>query len=151
MNVDDPTRRSFLGKLLAGTLLAGLAGTIGSLIAYLFPAKEASSALGPRRTKVARAERFAVDDGKLVMVEDQPVWVIRSAEGFLAMSAWCTHKRCVVRWQKERRLFSCPCHEGEFDKRGNVISGLPLRPLAHFRVGLVDGDLYVSHGEQRHG
>ncbi len=142
------TRRSFLSRLLRGTLLTGAAGIIASIVAYLFPAAEVSSALGPRRVKVGGADELLPGEGKLVLVDDEPVWVVRSAGGFVGMSAWCTHKGCTIKWEAQRRLFSCPCHEGLFDERGNVISGLPLRPLTHFRVGLVEGDVYVSRGER---
>ena len=35
------------------------------------------------------------------------------------------------------------------DERGNVVTGLPLRPLPRFRIGITEGDLYVSHENQR--
>jgi cytochrome b6-f complex iron-sulfur subunit len=74
--------------------------------------------------------------------------VVRLASGFVAMSAWCTHKGCVIKWDAPRRVFNCPCHEGRFDERGNVVAGLPLRPLTRFRVGLVGSDVYVSRAER---
>jgi len=147
MGDGGPSRRSFLGKLLAGSLLAGIGGTLASVIAYLFPPEEASSALGPQRVKVAKAADIPLGSGRLALVEDEPVWVVHLAKGFVAMSAWCTHKGCVIKWQPERRAFSCPCHEGLFDERGNVVSGLPLQPLSHMRVGQVNGDVYVSRRE----
>jgi len=140
------TRRSFVGKLLAGSLLTGFAATIAAIVAYLFPAQEVSSALGPQRVKVGRADDILPGEGRLVLVDEEPVWVIHLARGFVAMSGWCTHKGCVVKWEDQARLFRCPCHEGEFDERGNVVAGLPLRPLTRFHVGFVKGDLYVSRG-----
>ena len=64
------------------------------------------------------------------------------------MSAWCTHKGCIVKWDDQQRLFNCPCHEGRFDERGNVVSGLPLRPLTRFQSGSIRGELYVSRGNE---
>jgi len=139
------TRRSFLGRLLQGTLLTGVAAVAGSIVAYLFPAAEVSSALGPRRVKVGRPEDLPPGTGKLTLVDDEPVWVVHLSSGFAGISAWCTHKGCTIEWQEQRRLFACPCHEGLFDERGNVVSGLPLRPLTRFRVGVVRSELYVSH------
>jgi Rieske Fe-S protein len=60
------------------------------------------------------------------------------------MSALCTHQGCIVKWQPERRLFSCPCHQGLFDQRGNVVSGFPQLPLPRLNVGVVEGEVYVS-------
>jgi cytochrome b6-f complex iron-sulfur subunit len=143
---DAPSRRSFLGRLLGGTLLAGAAGVLGSIVAYLLPTAEVRSSLGPQRLRVGRADEFAVGEAKLALVDDEPVWVLKLATGFVALSATCTHKGCTIKWEGERRLFGCPCHEGRFDERGNVLSGLPRRPLQHFRVGIVGGDVFVSRG-----
>jgi cytochrome b6-f complex iron-sulfur subunit len=151
MDDDKPSRRSFLGRLLGGTLLAGFGGAIASIVVYLFPPEEVSSALGPQRVKVGKADDILPGEGKLALVDDEPVWVVHLPRGFVGMSAWCTHKGCIVKWDDQGRLFRCPCHEGLFDERGNVVSGLPLRPLTLFRVGLIQGELYVSRGEEHEG
>ncbi len=143
------TRRSFVSRLLAGSMLAGFAGVIASIAAYLFPPDEVSSALGPRRVKIGNADDIIPGEGKLVLVNDEPVWVVHLARGFVAMSAWCTHKGCVIKWDGPGRLFRCPCHEGAFDERGNVVAGLPLRPLTRFQVGIVQGEVYVSRSDER--
>jgi cytochrome b6-f complex iron-sulfur subunit len=140
----ETTRRSFLSKLMAGTVFAWVAGVVGSVAAYLFPPDEARSALGPQRARVGRADELLPGKGTLVLVDEEPVWVVHLATGFAALSAWCTHKGCVIKWDGQQRLFSCPCHDGRFDERGNVVSGLPLRPLTRFHVGLVGGEVYVS-------
>jgi Rieske Fe-S protein len=140
----EATRRSFLGRLLGGTLVMGAAGVVASVIAYLFPPATVRTSLGPQRVRVGRDDELAVGAGKLVLVNEEPVWVVKLQQGFVALAATCTHKGCLVKWEGARRVFSCPCHEGLFDERGNVVSGLPRRPLAHVRVGIVGGDVYVS-------
>jgi Rieske Fe-S protein len=77
-------------------------------------------------------------------VNDSPVWVVRLAQGLVATSALCTHQGCIVKWQPDRRLFSCPCHQGLFDARGNVVSGFAQLPLPQLDVGVVEGEVYVS-------
>jgi cytochrome b6-f complex iron-sulfur subunit len=151
MGDEQTTRRSFLGTLLVGTLLAGGAAVFGSIAAYLFPREEVSAALGPRQTKFGQTDEILVGEGKLTLVDEEPVWIVRLSRGFVAMSAWCTHKGCIVKWDERERLFRCPCHEGLFDERGNVVSGLPLRSLTRFRVGIVRGDLYISRADEREG
>jgi Rieske Fe-S protein len=151
MGAQATTRRSFLSKLFAGTLLAGAGAVIASVLAYLFPREEVSSALGATRVRVGDATGLPRGRGKLTLVEDEPVWVVHGKRGFAALSAWCTHRGCIVRWEGERRLFACPCHEGLFDEQGHVISGLPLRPLKRFHVGLVENDLYVWRWEAEPG
>jgi Rieske Fe-S protein len=76
--------------------------------------------------------------------------VLRGPQGFIALSAFCTHKGCVIRWEPGRRLFRCPCHNGEFDGRGNVVSGMPLAALPRRRALVVDGDVFVT-SERRLG
>lgn len=143
------TRRSFLGKLLAGTLLVGGGASLSSIFAYLFPPEGISSRLNPQLVKVGKAVDIPPGKGKLVLAGGEPVWIVHLVRGFVGISALCTHKGCIIRWEKERKVFSCPCHEGLFDEHGNVISGLPRRPLTLFRVGLVHDDLYVSRRKER--
>jgi len=138
------SRRSFLGKLLGGTLIAAALGVVSSVVAFLFPPDAVSSALGPQRTRVGKLDDLPVGEGKLALVNDEPVWVVRLANELVAMSALCTHQGCIVKWQPDRRLFSCPCHQGLFDQRGNVVSGFPQLPLPRLNVGVVEGEVYVS-------
>jgi cytochrome b6-f complex iron-sulfur subunit len=142
------TRRSFLSRLMAGTLLAWLGAAVAAVGAYLFPPSDARSALGPRRVRVGRADELRPGEAKLTLVDEEPVWVVHLAHGFVGLSAWCTHRGCTVKWNEHQRAFNCPCHEGRFDEHGNVVSGLPLRPLTRFHVGLVGGDLYVSRADR---
>ena len=146
MNEEAPTRRSFLGKMMIGTLLAGGAAVVSVVSAYLFPPGEGGSGLAPQRVKTGRAVDLPPGKGKLALVDGEPVWVVNLSNGFAGMSALCTHKGCIIKWEEKRRLFSCPCHEGLFDERGNVVAGLPRHPLTRFRVCLVHGELYVSRG-----
>jgi cytochrome b6-f complex iron-sulfur subunit len=150
MNEPTPSRRSFLTRLLGGTVLVGFAGVISAIVAYLVPPEAVQSGLGPLRTKIGKADDLPPGQGKLALVNDEPVWVVhQSQKGFAAFSALCTHKGCLVKWEEKRGLFMCPCHEGRFDEDGNVVSGLPRRPLTRFRVGLVHDELYVSRGDGR--
>jgi len=133
--------------MMAGTFVVGGAGVISAVVAYLFPPSEANSGLTRQAVKAGQAEDIPPGRGKLASVDGEPVWVLNSPSGFVALSALCTHKGCVVKWDEKRRVFNCPCHEGLFDERGNVIAGLPRRPLVPFRVGVVHGELHVSRGE----
>lgn len=132
---------------MAGTFVVGAAGVISAVAAYLFPPSEASSGLTRQAVKAGQAEDIPPGRGKLASVDGEPVWVLNSTNGFVALSALCSHKGCLVKWDDKRRVFNCPCHEGLFDERGNVIAGLPRRPLTQFRVGVVHGELHVSRGE----
>jgi cytochrome b6-f complex iron-sulfur subunit len=149
--MQDPvtSRRTFLGTLLGGTVGAAIASAFGVIAAYLFAPREVQSRLGPQRVKIGPAAEIALGTGKLTLVHEEPVWIVHVPQGFVAMSAVCTHKGCTVKWEDKRRVFSCPCHDGRFDERGNVVSGLPRRPLTRFHVALVGDDLYASRGPER--
>ena len=151
MGEEQPTRRSFLSKMMAGTLLVGGVTTVGVVSAYLMPPEESGSILTPQRVMVGKAADIAPGKARSAVVDGEPVWVLNSGSRFVALSALCSHKGCHVKWDDQRRVFTCPCHEGLFDERGNVIGGLPRRPLARFRVGLVNGELQVSRGEVEEG
>jgi len=142
----DTSRRTFLDWLFRGTLFAGAAGFVSAVVGYLFPTESALSTLGPQRLKVGRVDDFAPGEGKLTLLDDRPVWVLNLPTGFAGLSGLCTHRGCTLRWESGRHLLICPCHEGQFDERGNVVAGLPRRPLPHVRVGVVAGEVYVSQG-----
>jgi cytochrome b6-f complex iron-sulfur subunit len=149
MERESPTRRSFLGKLLAGTLLTGTGAFISSILAYLHPPKGITSTLSPELVRVARVADIPLGKGKLSLVGGEPVWILHLARGFVGLSAHCTHKGCIVRWEEKKRILSCPCHDGHFDVNGNVTFGLPRKPLAVFRVGQLRDELYVTRTKER--
>lgn len=65
---------------------------------------------------------------------------------YIAMSNICTHLGCRVRWVSERQQFFCPCHNGVFDKDGDVVSGPPPRPLDHYAVKVEDEQVLIQTG-----
>jgi Rieske Fe-S protein len=60
------------------------------------------------------------------------------------MFATCTHLGCRVRWDDRAQKFKCPCHGGEYDDKGRVVSGPPPRPLSTVQARInADGDVEV--------
>jgi cytochrome b6-f complex iron-sulfur subunit len=72
------------------------------------------------------------------------VAVIRTADGFRAFSAVCTHLGCIVHWNQAERVFECPCHAAAFDAAGQVVSGPPPSPLPEYKVSVVQGEVIVT-------
>jgi cytochrome b6-f complex iron-sulfur subunit len=142
----DSERRTFLSRLLTGSLAIGFLSALGAILAYLFPPERREFNPGRMRLKVGRADEFAVGEGKQVLFHGRPVWVIRLKGGFVALSAVCTHQGCIVTWDEKRALLRCPCHGGLFDTDGNVVAGLPRRPLPHLRVEVLGGEVFISEG-----
>jgi menaquinol-cytochrome c reductase iron-sulfur subunit len=92
-----------------------------------------------------------------INVERKSGWIVSEEElslyaytengrDFLVMSNVCTHLGCRVRWVADQGEFFCPCHNGVFDKEGNVVSGPPPRPLDRFEVKVEGDQLYVLVG-----
>ena len=85
------------------------------------------------------------EGGRLrVTVGEMPVELTRGPDGVSARSLWCTHSGCEVRWQEDRQIYFCACHEGEYDAEGQVIGGPPPRPLSAVPVLATDDKVRVG-------
>ncbi len=51
----------------------------------------------------------------------------------------CTHGGCRVAWQQNQQAFVCPCHDGCYGLDGEVLAGLPPRPLEQFPCRVANG------------
>ncbi|MBU4225494.1 MAG: ubiquinol-cytochrome c reductase iron-sulfur subunit, partial [Chloroflexi bacterium] len=85
--------------------------------------------------------------GWIVNEEELSVYVLtEDGRNYIAMSNVCTHLGCLIRWIAEQDKFFCPCHNGVFDKQGNVVSGPPPRPLDQYQVKVEDDQLFILGG-----
>ena len=80
------------------------------------------------------------------------VMIRRLDDRLVAMSAICTHKRCVVKIKDESSL-RCPCHKGTFSEQGTPISGPPKAALPRYALtqaadGTITVDTTRSFGEK---
>lgn len=92
----------------------------------------------------ARVERRT---GWIVEEDRLSVYVLSdNGRDYVAMSNICTHLGCRVRWIAERNQFYCPCHDGVFDRQGNVVSGPPPRPLDRFETKVEDEQVFILGG-----
>lgn len=55
----------------------------------------------------------------------------------------CRHKRCTVAYEADSEQFICPCHEGTYDKYGQVLDGPPPAPLRRYRVEVRGNEIWV--------
>lgn len=81
--------------------------------------------------------------GQVVYLRGLKLFIIRDKEGFLSMSARCTHLGCLVVWNKDHHMFLCPCHGGKFDAEGRNVEGPPPRPLDLLALRLDDNGFLV--------
>jgi cytochrome b6-f complex iron-sulfur subunit len=132
-------RRSFL-KLLTSILgLTALGAFTYPLFRFLLPVESAVKA----KSIILPKSDLPVDATKDMMIGPTPVIIINTKDkGLIAFSKVCTHLGCLVKYDRQRQLFICPCHAGIFDLEGKVISGPPPKPLQKFAVR-VEGDNIV--------
>jgi cytochrome b6-f complex iron-sulfur subunit len=134
------TRREFLNEVAASAL--GIAG-LGSMVVtyqYLSP----NVLFEPPTTfRAGNPDLYPLDS--VTFLQDQLVYMVRTAEGFYAVSAVCTHLGCITQWKPGDNLIECPCHGSKFQSSGVVNAGPAPRPLPHFAISLTaDGELLVD-------
>jgi cytochrome b6-f complex iron-sulfur subunit len=140
-------RRGFFKYALLGfSALVAAAGTLYPIISYLWPPKQKGGA-GGGRVAVATTTDLPPGKGQVYSVNNKPVIVVSTPEGYKALSAACTHLGCIVAWNEQRQVIACPCHEGFFNTNGVVISGPPPAPLPTYRVQVEGDQIYVEGGE----
>lgn len=140
---ENGERRQFLKWLSGGFLSLWALGGAGALAAYL-KAPERSEASAARMVSIGRLEDLRVGEARLVQHGITPFYVLRlDAARVVAMSAVCTHMRCILNYDRERKGLLCPCHEGRFDLNGNVVSGPPQRSLPGYEVQTRAGEVFV--------
>jgi cytochrome b6-f complex iron-sulfur subunit len=83
--------------------------------------------------------------GQVVYYPGRKLFVVRDEKGFYSLSARCTHLGCMVVWNRDHRMFLCPCHGGKYDAEGRNVEGPPPRPLDLLALRLGDnGSLVVD-------
>jgi cytochrome b6-f complex iron-sulfur subunit len=133
-------RRGFLNGITTTALGIAAVGASILTVRYLSP-----NALfePPTSFRIGAPDSYPVNS--VTYLADQEVYIVRTALGFVAESAICTHLGCITQWKPELGLISCPCHGSRFNKDGTVAHGPAPRALPHFAVRLLaDGDLLVD-------
>lgn len=67
-----------------------------------------------------------------------------SSASFVALAEACTHAGCTVSYSGNSSHFVCPCHGGNFDTSGNVVSGPPPSALTKYKTTLNGNVLTVN-------
>jgi Rieske Fe-S protein len=155
---NELSRRNFMQAAIWG--MGGLIG-IGfgvSAVAYVVgPSLEAQQTqtwirLGPTaKVEMGVPTLFTVNiqtqTGWISSTEEISVYILTTdGRTYTAMSNICTHLGCHVRWIEDQQKFFCPCHNGQFDIKGQVIAGPPPRPLDQYDVKVENDILYVQIG-----
>jgi cytochrome b6-f complex iron-sulfur subunit len=141
---EDVGRRSFFARLFQTVMGLWVVAFITVVLTYIKAPRE-SKGVEEKVKRVGPLADLQIGSAKFVADDRQPFWVIRTASDELtALSATCTHLRCILQWDKDSGRLVCPCHAGAFDLNGNVVAGPPPRPLESLRVDTRGGIVYVN-------
>jgi Rieske Fe-S protein len=80
-----------------------------------------------------------------------PVLVVNTGSGILAMGGLCPHAACELAWVEEDRLAECPCHGSRFAGDGTLLSGpatssLPAYPATVDASGAIVISIFAGDG-----
>jgi cytochrome b6-f complex iron-sulfur subunit len=136
----DVNRRDFLNEIAFSAL--GLAGVGSAVVTYRYLSPNVLFE-PPTKFRAGSPELYPLNS--VTYLPEQEVYIVRTMEGFFAVSAVCTHLGCITQWKPESNLIACPCHGSKFKRDGTKIEGPAPRPLPHFLITLtLDGELQVD-------
>lgn len=151
MSID---RRRFLGRVGAALAALGAAVISVPVVGTIFSPVVRTDPEVWRR--VGRLDELAVGETrKVTFLDPRPLpwagfaahgaaWLRRESEDeVIALSLYCTHVGCPVRWLESADLFLCPCHGGSFYRDGRVAGGPPPEPLPRLETRIRDGVIEV--------
>ncbi len=94
--------------------------------------------------RLARAKKLAINldkvetlqkvGGALILkIKDREILFIRdSEESIRSLDPTCTHEKCQVAFNAEKRTIDCPCHGSRYDLEGKVLQGPAPKPLESY-------------------
>jgi cytochrome b6-f complex iron-sulfur subunit len=134
------SRRRIIGYGWIAATAVIVGEMIGGTLAYLWPKGREEKAA--KLLIAGKIDDFQVE--KIAIFRKEKVFINRTDKGLLAMSAICTHLRCIVRWNEAKKVFDCPCHGAHFNAVGEVLAGPPPRPLDLHPVKIVGDKIVVD-------
>jgi len=136
----DVNRRDFLNEITFAALGMAAMGSAVVTYRYLSP-----NVLFEPPTKFRAGSPDLYPINTVTYLPEQQVYIVRTPDGFYAVSAVCTHLGCITQWKPEADQIACPCHGSKFKPDGVKIEGPAPAPLPHFLITLtLDGELQVD-------
>jgi Rieske Fe-S protein len=124
------TRRRFFRVIGGAAMGVGLSSVFGCAAANNQTGQ--AEAHGP----LAGGNVSGLPVGKVRVLDNHPVILIRDGSGLYAMSTICTHAQCDMRNDGVIGAdgLDCACHGSQFDTNGDVVRGPARAALRHFLV-----------------
>jgi len=140
MNKKFISRRKLIAYAWIGASAIVIAELIGGTLAFLWPRRK-----GPKVETVFIAGKVTdLKVGEIIPFPKERTFILRTEEGFLAISSICTHLNCIVNWNEMLKKFECPCHGAKFNRNGEVLEGPPPRPLDLYKLQIIAGNVVVD-------
>ena len=136
---EELSRRRVLGLVGSSALIAAAIGTGVSFFRYLEPA-----VLFEEDTRIGVGRPEDISPGTILVLAKQHLFVVRTKDGFYALSSVCTHLGCMTQLLREQKEIACPCHGSRFELSGAVKRGPAPRPLPRVQITLERGLLIVD-------
>jgi cytochrome b6-f complex iron-sulfur subunit len=140
---EELSRRRFLALVGSGALSAAALGTAVTAMRFLEPSVFFEE---DTRVGVGRPEDIAV--GSVLVLPKHKMYVVRTPQGFFALSSVCTHLGCMTRWEREAGVIACPCHGSRFQLDGQVRQGPAPKSLPRLAITLERGVLVVDSAKR---
>ncbi|MEO1449408.1 MAG: Rieske 2Fe-2S domain-containing protein [Bacteroidota bacterium] len=93
--------------------------------------------------RVCRLDELEAQRSMTSRFNGKKIFLTYLEEELVIFSLICRHKKCTVKYVPDEEIFACPCHEGMYDKEGEVIDGPPPAPLHRFQYEIRDGEIWV--------
>jgi cytochrome b6-f complex iron-sulfur subunit len=140
---EELARRKVLALLGAGALSIAGVGTAITSFRFLEP-----SVFYEEDARVVVGRPDDIPPGTVLVIAKHKLYVVRTAEGFYALSSVCTHLGCMTRYVPEDSVLACPCHGSRFSLDGRVAAGPAPHPLRRLQITIERGVLVVDSSKQ---
>jgi len=141
--MSDITRRDFLNLVKKGAAFTGLTALLAPFVAFFYPPSLEETPA--EAVRVGTIDDIPPGSSLTVPFGRYPAIVIHTEEGLKAYSAVCTHFACICKWDSEKQIIFCPCHEGYFEPLGGeVVSGPPPQPLEKITLTIDNGEIFIG-------
>lgn len=148
VSVEPKGRRRFITLFGVGwgAFTAGSAVLLTATGRFMFPNVLFEP---PQSFKIGFPQDYNIDIVDERFKDRFGVWVVRTAEGFYALSTVCTHLGCTPNWLPAENKFKCPCHGSGFYRTGINFEGPAPRPLERYRIVMGDdGQILVDKSKK---
>ncbi len=80
-------------------------------------------------------ETVFMGEGKIIKLNNKKLAIYRDHDNHLhAVSPYCTHLGCEIKWNDAEKTWDCPCHGSRYSIDGDVIEGPTVKNLERIEL-----------------